>query len=55
MTLNIWSDFENLLANPDFNSLGEIFTDYVPDYLSDRDSVTAVLIATNPADTRIDL
>lgn len=35
---NIWSDFENLLANPDFNSLQEIFESYAPDYLSDHES-----------------
>ena len=35
---NIWSDFENLLAKPDFNSLAEIFEDYAPDYSSDRES-----------------
>lgn len=35
---NIWSDFENLLAKPDFNSLAEIFEYYAPDYSSDRES-----------------
>lgn len=34
----IWSDFENLLAHPDFNNLEEIFYGYEPDYLSDRES-----------------
>ncbi len=34
----IWSDFENLLGNPDFNSLEDIFSGYKPDYLSDRES-----------------
>lgn len=34
----IWSDFENLLSCPDFNSLEEIFDGYEPDYLSDRES-----------------
>lgn len=34
----IWSDFENLLAYPDFNLLSEIFDSYYPDYLSDRES-----------------
>lgn len=34
----IWSDFENLLANPDFNSLEEIFEGFQPDYASDRES-----------------
>ena len=35
---DIWSDFENLLAHPDFNKLEEIFTGYEPDYFSDRES-----------------
>lgn len=35
---NIWSDFENLLGYPDFNTLEEIFDGYAPDYLSDRES-----------------
>lgn len=35
---DIWSDFENLLSCPDFNSLEEIFDGYEPDYLSDRES-----------------
>lgn len=39
----IWADFENLLAVPDFNSLEEIFEDYTPDYSSeheyDRDAI----------------
>lgn len=35
---DIWSDFENLLAHPDFNFLEEIFDGYSPDYLSDRES-----------------
>lgn len=35
---DIWSDFENLLGYPDFNSLEEIFNCYFPDYLSDRES-----------------
>lgn len=35
---NIWSDFENLLGCPDFNTLEEIFYGYEPDYLSDRES-----------------
>lgn len=34
----IWSDFENLLGYPDFDSLEEIFDGYAPDYLSDRES-----------------
>ncbi len=32
---DIWAHFENLLANPDFNKLEEIFDDYAPDYYSD--------------------
>lgn len=36
--IDIWSDFENLLANPDFNTLQEIFYDFYPDYGSDRES-----------------
>lgn len=35
---DIWSDFENLLARPDFNCLEEIFYGYGPDYSSDRES-----------------
>ena len=35
---DIWSDFENLLGYPDFNTLEEIFYGYEPDYLSDRES-----------------
>ena len=35
---DIWSDFENLLACPDFNALEEIFYGYGPDYSSDRES-----------------
>lgn len=35
---DIWSDFENLLGCPDFNSLEEIFQNYVPDYSSDRET-----------------
>lgn len=34
----IWSDFENLLGCPDFNTLEEIFYGYEPDYSSDRES-----------------
>lgn len=40
---NIWSDFESLLAKPDFDELGQIFDAYTPDYTSDheydRDSI----------------
>ena len=32
---DIWADFENLLANPDFNNLEEIFDGYAPDFSSD--------------------
>lgn len=35
---DIWSDFEKLLGNPDFNSLEETFIFNSPDYLSDRES-----------------
>lgn len=35
---DIWSDFENLLGCPDFNTLEEIFNSHEPDYLSDRES-----------------
>lgn len=35
---DIWSDFENLLGHPDFNSLEEIFDGYTPDYSSERES-----------------
>ena len=34
----IWSDFENLLSSPNFNTLEEIFEGYAPDYLSDKES-----------------
>ncbi|WP_200829543.1 AbiH family protein [Listeria monocytogenes] len=33
--IDIWSDFENLLAKPDFNELDQIFEGYEPDYSSD--------------------
>lgn len=35
---DIWSNFENLLGRPDFNTLEEIFDGYAPDYSSDRES-----------------
>ena len=35
---NIWSDFENLLAKPDFNILEKIFDNIYPDYSSDHES-----------------
>lgn len=35
---DIWSDFENLLGCPDYNTLEDIFNGYEPDYLSDRES-----------------
>ncbi|HEL1675113.1 TPA: AbiH family protein [Streptococcus suis] len=35
---DIWSDFENLLAKPNFNTLSDIFSAYYPDYYSDRES-----------------
>jgi hypothetical protein len=34
---DMWSDFENLLAKPNFNKLEEIFTPYFPDYISDHE------------------
>lgn len=46
---NIWSDFENNLAHPDFNSLEEIFNDYEPDYYSNRESDRNAII------TQVDL
>lgn len=46
---NIWSDFENSLAHPDFNSLEEIFNGYEPDYYSDRESDRNAII------TQVDL
>ena len=36
--VDIWSDFENSLGHPDFNSLEEVFYSHEPDYLSDRES-----------------
>ena len=33
--VDIWADFENCLAHPDFNSLEGIFDGYAPDYSSD--------------------
>ena len=47
--VNIWSDFENNLAHPDFNTLEEIFNGYEPDYYSDRESNRNAII------TQIDL
>ena len=41
---DIWSDFENLLGCPDFNSLEKIFDGYLPDYLSDRESDRSSII-----------
>ena len=35
--VDIWSDFENCLAHPDFNELEEIFNGYSPDYSSERE------------------
>lgn len=40
----IWSDFENCLAHPDFNSLEEIFNGYFPDYNSDYESDRTAII-----------
>lgn len=46
---DIWSDFENCLANPDFNSLESIFDDYAPDYYSDHERDRTAII------TQVDL
>jgi len=46
---NIWSDFENSLAHPDFNALEEIFNGYSPDYYSERESDRNAII------TQVDL
>lgn len=35
---SIWSDFENLLGRPDFDSLSEIFEGHHPDYTSEKES-----------------
>lgn len=40
----IWSDFENCLAHPDFNTLEEIFDGYFPDYSSDHESDRTAII-----------
>lgn len=47
--IDIWSDFENLLAKSDFNELEQIFEGYEPDYLSDRESDRDAII------TQVDL
>ena len=47
--VDIWADFENCLAHPDFNSLEEIFDGYAPDYTSDRESDRDAII------TQVDL
>lgn len=47
--IDIWSDFENLLAKPDFNELEQIFEGYEPDYLSDHESDRDAII------TQVDL
>lgn len=36
--VDIWSDFENSLGHPDFNSLEQIFDGYYLDYSSDHES-----------------
>lgn len=41
---DIWSDFENLLGHPDYNSLEQIFDGYEPDCLSDRECDRDVVI-----------
>ena len=47
--VDIWADFENCLAHPDFNSLEEIFDGYAPDYFSDYESDRNAII------TQVDL
>jgi len=47
--VDIWADFENCLAHPDFNSLEEIFDGYAPDYTSDHESDRDAII------TQVDL
>ena len=47
--VDIWADFENCLAHPDFNSLEEIFDGYSPDYSSDHESDRDAII------TQVDL
>ena len=47
--VDIWSDFENCLAHPDFNELEKIFDGYSPDYYSDRESDRDAII------TQVDL
>lgn len=47
--VDIWSDFENCLAHPDFNALEEIFDGYSPDYSSERESDRDAII------TQVDL
>ncbi len=46
---NIWSDFENSLAHPNFNFLEEIFNGYEPDYYSNKESDRNAII------TQVDL
>lgn len=46
---DIWADFENCLAKPDFNSLEEIFIGYEPDYYSEHESDRDAII------TQVDL
>lgn len=46
---DIWADFENCLAHPDFNSLEEIFDGYAPNYFSDHESDRNAII------TQVDL
>ena len=47
--VDIWSDFENCLAHPDFNELEKIFDGYSPDYYSNRESDRDAII------TQVDL
>jgi hypothetical protein len=42
---DMWYNFENLLARPDFNKLEQIFEDSYPDYTSDRESDRDTIIA----------
>ena len=47
--VDIWADFENCLAHPDFNELEDIFNGYSPDYSSERESDRDAII------TQVDL
>lgn len=43
--VDIWSDFENLLAYPDFNNLGAIFDGCTPDLLAEREYERDLIIS----------